>query len=305
MWDQEGIHDIFRRWRAVLDSYEGERILCAEAWLEPDRIARITRPGEMHQAFNFAYLEAKWRAEDLRATIDASLAANGAVGAPTTWVLSNHDVVRHASRLALTANNLQGHGIGPNTVGLPDLVVGLARARAATALMLSLPGSSYLYQGEELGLPEVVDLPDGARQDPTWFRTNGERYGRDGCRVPIPWDASAPAHGFGPSSATWLPQPAAWSGLARDAQDGVAGSTLELYKLALRLRRELGLATGSVEWLPGYGNDVVAYRNGDVTVIANAGTASVALPEGELLLASGPLDAGQMLPGDTTVWLRA
>jgi alpha-glucosidase len=304
-WAQDGVHEIYRDWRKLLDEYPGQRILAAEAWVDPlSRVAEWVRPDEMHQAFNFAYLETPWNAPALKKVIDDSLANFGAVGAPSTWVLSNHDVVRHASRLALTADNLQGHGIGPNTVGLPDLVVGLARARAATALMLSLPGSSYLYQGEELGLPEVVDLPDSARQDPTWFRTNGERYGRDGCRVPIPWDASAPSHGFGPSSSTWLPQPASWSALARDAQEGVAGSTLELYKLALRLRRELGLATGSVQWLPGYGDNVVAYRNGDVTVIANTGTASVALPTGDLLLSSGPLESGHTLPGDTTVWLR-
>jgi alpha-glucosidase len=305
-WAQDGVHEIYRDWRRLLDEYPGQRILAAEAWVDPlSRVAEWVRPDEMHQAFNFAYLETPWNAPALKKVIDESLATFAAVGAPSTWVLSNHDVVRHASRLALTADNLQGHGIGPDTVGLPDEVVGLARARAATALMLSLPGSSYLYQGEELGLPEVVDLPDASRQDPTWFRTNGERYGRDGCRVPIPWDAEAPSYGFGPADATWLPQPASWAGLARDAQDGVPGSTLELYKLALRLRREFALATGSVQWLPGYGDEVVAYRNGGVTVIANAGTASVPLPEGDLLLSSGPLDDGHTLPGDTTVWLRA
>jgi alpha-glucosidase len=304
-WAQDGVHEIYRDWRRLLDEYPGQRILAAEAWVDPlSRVAEWVRPDEMHQAFNFAYLETPWNAPALRTVIDESLSTFAAVGAPSTWVLSNHDVVRHASRLALTADNLQGHGIGPDTVGLPDPVVGLARARAATALMLSLPGSSYLYQGEELGLPEVVDLPDAARQDPTWFRTNGERYGRDGCRVPIPWEAVAPSYGFGPSAATWLPQPAWWADLARDAQEGVPGSTLELYKLALRLRRELGLATGSVQWLPGFGDEVVAYRNGDVTVIANAGAASVTLPEGELLLSSGPLETTRTLPGDTTVWLR-
>jgi alpha-glucosidase len=313
-WAQEGVHEIYRDWRTVLDEYPGGRILAAEAWVDPlSRVAEWVRPDEMHQAFNFAYLETPWNAAALRTVIDDSLAAFGAVGAPSTWVLSNHDVVRHASRLALTADNLQGHGIGPKTVGLPDPVLGIGRARAATSLMLSLPGSSYIYQGEELGLPEVVDLPDSVRQDPTWFRTDGERYGRDGCRVPIPWEANAPAYGFNSTGASWLPQPAEFRALARDAQDGAEGSTLELYKLALRLRREHGLGLGTVEWLSGFGDDVVAFRNGDVTVVANAGTASVALAEGELLLASGPLtaapagseDTSRTLPGDTTVWLRS
>lgn len=303
-WAQDGVHAIYRDWRLVLEEYPGDRVLAAEAWVDPlSHVAKWVRPDEMHQAFNFAYLETPWNAAALRRVIDESLDAFGAVGAPSTWVLSNHDVVRHASRLALTKENMQGHGIGPKTIGLPYPVVGLRRARAATSLMLALPGSSYLYQGEELGLPEVVDLPDAARQDPTWFRTNGERYGRDGCRVPIPWESAAPSYGFGSSSASWLPQPPEWATLARDRQDGVAGSTLELYKLALRVRREHSLGLSSLEWLTGFGDDVVALRVGDVTVVANAGAASVTLPAGEVLLASEAI-TGRTLPGDTTAWLR-
>ena len=304
-WAQDGVHDIYRDWRLVLDEYDGDRILAAEAWVDPlSRVAEWVRPDEMHQAFNFAYLETPWQAAPLRRVIDDSLAAFSAVGAPSTWVLSNHDVVRHASRLALTADNLQGHGIGPNTVGLPDTEVGLRRARAASALMLALPGSSYLYQGEELGLPEVVHLPDSSREDPTWFRTNGERYGRDGCRVPIPWEAAAPSYGFGPTAASWLPQPAEWAGLARDAQRGAEGSTLELYTRALALRREHALGLGSVEWLASPGDDVLVFRNGNVIVVANTGETAVELPAGDLLLSSESL-IGRTLPGDTTAWLRA
>jgi alpha-glucosidase len=219
-------------------------------------------------------------------------------------VLSNHDVVRHASRLALTADNPQGAGIGPKSPGLPDRATGLARARAASALMLALPGSAYLYQGEELGLPEAIDLPDEARQDPTWFRTDGERYGRDGCRVPLPWEAALPAYGFSETGASWLPQPSDWAPYARDAQEGVASSTLELYRLALQTRAEFDLGSGTVEWLTGYGPEVVAFRNGEVTVIANTGSVPVELPIAEELLATEPLD-GAALPGDATVWLRS
>jgi alpha-glucosidase len=304
-WAQDGVHEIYRDWHELLAEYPGDRVLAAEAWVDPlSQVAKWVRPDEMHQAFNFAYLETPWNAPALRRVIDDSLEAFSAVGAPSTWVLSNHDVVRHASRLALTADNLQGHGIGPKTVGLPDPVLGLRRARAATALMLALPGSSYLYQGEELGLPEVIDLPDEARQDPTWFRTNGERYGRDGCRVPLPWEADAPSYGFGPSTASWLPQPKEWALLARDVQTDAPGSTLELYKLALRVRRASALGTGAVEWLAGFADEVVAFRNGDVIVVANTGTTTVELPAGELVLASETL-TDRTLPGDTTVWLRA
>ncbi|TFD85920.1 MULTISPECIES: glycoside hydrolase family 13 protein [Cryobacterium] len=302
-WAQDGVHEIYRDWHQVLAAYPGDRVLAAEAWVDPlSQMAKWVRPDEMHQAFNFAYLETPWNATQLKSVIDDSLEAFGNVGAPSTWVLSNHDVVRHASRLALTGDNLQGHGIGPKTVGLPDTVLGLRRARAASALMLSLPGSSYLYQGEELGLPEAVDLPDHAREDPTWFRTNGERYGRDGCRVPIPWEAASESFGFSTGAKSWLPQPAEWAGLARDQQDGVADSTLELYKLALRLRREHSLASGTVEWQGGFDPAVAAYRNGDVTVVANTGSASIQLPAGDVLLASEEL-VGRTLPGDATAWL--
>ena len=238
----------------------------------------------------------------LRRVIDESIAAFSGVGAPSTWVLSNHDVVRHASRLALTAENPQGAGIGPKSAGLPDTELGLRRARAASALMLSLPGSAYVYQGEELGLPEAIDLPDEARQDPTWFRTNGERYGRDGCRVPIPWEADSPAFGFNTTGASWLPQPAGWSVYARDAQVGVAGSTLELYTRILAARQEYDLGMGSVEWLDGFGEAVVAFRNGPVTVVSNTGRVPVELPLGSVLVASENVDGG-ILPPDTTVWL--
>jgi alpha-glucosidase len=304
-WAQEGVHEIYRDWRRLLDEYPGERVLAAEAWVDPlPRVAKWVRPDEMHQAFNFAYLETPWDAAALRHVIDASLDAFGAVGAPSTWVLSNHDVVRHATRLSVTQANPQGHGLGPRSKGLPEYGPGLRRARAATAMMLALPGSAYIYQGEELGLPEVIDLPDDARQDPTWFRTNGERYGRDGCRVPIPWEAEAPNYGFGPDGDPWLPQPAQWRELARDRQRGVEGSTLSLYEQALGLRRSRDLGSGSLTWLDGFGDDILAFRNGDVVVVANLGAAPVPLPEGEVLLASEALD-GRSLAGDTTAWLRA
>jgi len=301
-WGQEGVHEVYREWRKVLDEYDAERVLIAEAWVMPlSRMAHWVREDEMHQAFNFGYLETPWDAEKLRTIVDESLTAFGGVGAPSTWVLSNHDVIRHTTRLALVPPPPQGEGIGPRSPRA-DEVVGLRRGRAATAFMLALPGSAYLYQGEELGLPEVVDLPDEVRQDPTFHRTAGQSYGRDGCRVPIPWEADAPAAGFSPTGASWLPQPAAWPSYARDTQRGVPESTLEFYRAALAARREYGLGAGSIEWLDG-GGHVLAFRNGDLTVVANTGPTPVPLPAGEVVLSSGPVGEG-LLPGDTTAWLR-
>lgn len=305
-WGQEGVHEIYRDWHKVLAAYDGDRALCAEAWRPTvAETALWVRPDEMQQAFNFAYLETAWDAPALKAVITESLRAYPAVGAPSTWVLSNHDVVRHASRLALTAENPQGAGIGPDSPGKPDPVVGLRRARAATTVMLSLPGSAYLYQGEELGLPEVIDLPDDARQDPTWFRTHGERYGRDGCRVPLPWTAEGPAFGFNDTGASWLPQPAEWAHFAREVEDNDPESTLWLYRTLLAIRREYGLgerASDELTWLPDYPATALAFRTGNVTVIANLGDDPLALPGGTLLASSAPLD-GAVLPADTAVWL--
>ncbi len=303
-WAQPAVHEVYRDWHQVLAQYEGDRVLCAEAWVEPlSKAALWVRSDEMHQAFNFSYLSTPWNAAKLRAVIDESIDAFTGVGAPSTWVLSNHDVVRHASRYGLPEHTAGPNaGIGPNSPDKPDAALGLRRARAATALMLSLPGSAYLYQGEELGLPEVIELDDHVREDPTFHRTGGEAYGRDGCRVPIPWEADAPAFGFNDTGSSWLPQPEVFGEYARDRQEGVEGSTLELYRSALdiRARRELGV--GSVEWLDGYGEEVVAYRNGGLTIIANLGSTPVELPAGDVLLASNAID-GRAVPADTTVWI--
>ncbi|WJK40197.1 alpha-amylase family glycosyl hydrolase [Solwaraspora sp. WMMA2056] len=304
MWDQDGVHEIYRQWRAVLDAHPGQQILVAEAWVQPaERLAAYVRPDEMHQAFNFEYLEAAWSAAAQRTVIDRSLAAADAVGAPTTWVLSNHDVLRHATRLALPVGTPRPNGIGADDPQ-PDGALGLRRARAATLLMLALPGSAYLYQGEELGLPEHTTLPDEARQDPTWRRTGHTERGRDGCRVPIPWEADSPSYGFGPTDASWLPQPPVWAEYAVDRQRDVPGSTFEMYRTALRLRRDHGLGRGPLRWLDSP-DDVLAFAVGEVIVVTNFSDAPVPLPPGvELLHASGPLTDDGQLPTDVTVWAR-
>ena len=303
-WGQEEVHEIYRDWHNVLAEYDGDRALCGEAWLPTlKKTALWVRPDEMHQTFNFPYLMTPWDARALGDIIRESLDEFGEVGAPSTWVLSNHDVVRHATRLALTADNPQGEGIGPSTPDKPDAAIGLARARAATALMLALPGSSYLYQGEELGLPEAMEIPDEFRQDPTWFRTKGKRYGRDGCRVPLPWEAEAPAFGFNDTGASWLPQPAEWATYARDVESADPASTLSLYKQMLAARRAHGFGSGSLVWEEA-GPDAVAFRRGDIHVVSNLGTEPLELGEGVAFeLKSQPFE-GTALPVDTTAWYR-
>ncbi|GAB3826281.1 glycoside hydrolase family 13 protein [Dactylosporangium cerinum] len=275
-FDQDGVHEIYRAWRKILDSYPGDRMAVAEAWAStPLRLARYVAADELHQAFNFDFLAAPWSAAELRATVDACIEAADSVGAPTTWVLSNHDKARHVTRF------------GSSSV-----------ARAAALLMLALPGAVYLYQGEELGLPEVLDLPDDARQDPVWHRSGGTDPGRDGCRVPLPWTADAPAYGFSATGRSWLPQPD-WSALAVSAQLGVPASFLELYREALRLRRTF---TGPLTWHPSPA-DVLDFQRADLRCVVNLSAAAVAVPAGEVLLSSVDL-AGGLLPPDAAVWVR-
>ncbi|MFI6770072.1 glycoside hydrolase family 13 protein [Streptomyces sp. NPDC050355] len=292
-FDQDGVHAIHRTWRRLLDGYgdtHGKQVIgVAEAWAPTaERLALYVRPDELHQAFNFQFLNAPWQCDALRSVIDASLAATASVGAPTTWVLSNHDVVRHTTRLG----------------GSMD------RARAATLLMLALPGSAYLYQGEELGLPEVVDLPDEARQDPAFFRgqaagTSGQDGFRDGCRVPMPWSGQAPPYGFG-DGGSWLPQPADWAGLTVQAQTGDPASTLELYRTALALRRRLpGLGDGELSWQPAPAGVLAFTRPGLLCTVNTLGHDVELPPSGTPLLSSAPVTvngASVVLPGDSCTW---
>jgi alpha-glucosidase len=290
MWDQPEVHDVYRRWHRVLAEYDGDRMCVAEAWTQtPESMARFVRSDEMQQSFNFDWLLAPWSAGAFAKVITGTFAALEDVHAQPTWVLSNHDVVRHATR----------YGGGPT---------GRARARAATLTMLALPGSAYVYQGEELGLEEVEVAPEH-RQDPAYLRQKdtapeSEWVGRDGCRVPIPWAGARPPFGFGPGdSQPWIPQPLDWAARTVETQEQDEGSTLAFYRRALAARREHALGSGdTVEMLTAEG-DVLALRRGALTVVLNTGPAAVQLPDGEVVIASGDVTDG-LLPPDTAVWLR-
>ncbi|SEG74259.1 alpha-glucosidase [Thermomonospora echinospora] len=296
--DRDGVHDIYRDWRRLADAYPG-RMLVGEVWLpDQERLARYLRPDEMHTVFNFPFLGAPWDAAALRAVIDDTFATLAPVGAPATWVLSNHDVIRTVTRYG-RADTSFDHA--DRRLGAPtDPALGLRRARAAALLSLALPGSVYIYQGEELGLPEVEDLPDEVRQDPIWRRSGHTDRGRDGCRVPLPWSGVEPPFGFG-TGEPWLPQPAGWKDLTVEAQQADPSSMLALYRAALRIRaNELG--DGTMRWLP-MGDDVLAFvRDSGLTCVVNLGAEPVPVT-GEVLLASGPLQGG-LLPPNTAVWLR-
>jgi len=287
-WDRDEIHDVYRGWRTVTDSYDGDRVFVGEIWVaSPERLARYLRPGELHTAFNFDFLKCDWDCEHMRDVIDHCLNAVRSVGAPPTWVLSNHDVVRHVTR----------YGGGEP---------GRRRARAAALLMLALPGAAYVHQGEELGLGEVEDLPAEVLQDPVWERSGHTAKGRDGCRVPLPWSGTEAPFGFGAHGSTpWLPQPAEWRSYTVEAQADDPDSTLELYRAALRIRRQHpALGDGSMRWLDSPDDVLIFERDPGFVCAVNVGDQPVRIGGyGETLLASSPVQ-GAMLPAESAIWFQ-
>jgi alpha-glucosidase len=316
--DRDDVHEIYQSWRAIADEYSdgdhGDRMLIGEVWLpDASRLARYVGPGELHTVFNFPYLNCPWDAPSLRQVIDSTLAL---ADAPATWVLSNHDVDRVVSRYGRsdTAFDLDRrayfHGFAV------DLALGTRRARAAALLTMALPGGVYIYQGEELGLGEVQDIPDELRQDPIWARTHGADPGRDGSRVPLPWSGTEPPFGFSPAGAKsepWLPQPKEWRDLTVAAESANPDSVLRLYRAALRIRRsDPAFGETPLTWQPTADGVLAFDRHGHapgaagptVRCVANLSPVPVPLPpDAAVLLASGPVYGG-VLPPDTTVWLR-
>lgn len=281
--DNDHVHTIHRMIRRILNEYP-ERMAVGEVWVGNDeRRRRYVRSDELHLAFDFALAEVTWAEPELRRAIASGLHSVTGTPAPPCWVLSNHDVIRHVTR----------YGGGE---------LGARRGRAAALIELALPGVAYIYQGDELSLPNV-ELPDSVLQDPVWERSGHTERGRDGCRVPLPWSGEQPPFGFSPPSvATWLPQPAEWGQLTVDRQENDPQSTLNLYRAALRLRHESPAIRGAFLWLDAPPSCLAFGRESGLRCLVNFGQQPVPLPPGEVLLTSSPLVDGA-LPADTAVWL--
>ncbi|AOY56593.1 glycoside hydrolase family 13 protein [Candidatus Rhodoluna planktonica] len=303
LFDRDEVHEIYAEWRKVFNQYDPPRVAVAEAWVHANRRAAYASEKGLGQAFSFDLLGAPWRAKKFKEIIDYNLKSAKSYGSSTTWVFSNHDVIRHATRFGLpNGTNLTEWFLSPDRESKINFKQGLERARAATMLILALPGSTYLYQGEELGLHEPLNIPSERMQDPQWFRNPGKALSRDGCRVPLPWSASGTSFGFGPGG-SHLPQPSWFADVAVDKQDGVEGSTLELYRQALSLRRKLQTVE-ELRWVNHIFNNKVVHfvRPNGWQSITNFGEKLVKLPAGNVVLTSQPLVDGKIGP-NTTVWL--
>lgn len=302
--DLEAVHEIYRSWRKIVDRHGGGAMFCGEIALPAARIATYLRPDELHTAFNLDFAQRPWDADEFRASIDATLASHSAVGAPATWVIGNHDLPRPVFRYGRTTSGVAWNAWEHRAES--DQSLGRARARAAAILYLALPGSAYIYQGDELGLAEVVDLPDEVRQDPAFLRTDGAELGRDGCRVPFPWEDDAPPFGFGPpGSLPWLPQPREWAAFTVDAETRDPASTLELYRAALRIRRSSPeLAGETFRWLPSPRGTLLFSRGGGFRCAVNLSGAAMPLPEmASVLLTSRPIHGGALAP-EAAAWFE-
>jgi alpha-glucosidase len=309
--DASGVHEIYRALRRVMNRYDGDRMAVVETGAPDDIVALFVRPDEMHLAFSFRFVHAGWNADRLHESIDIAIAAAAHVGAPATWVTDNHDTARSVTRygrdVAISGAYVPGTMDVAADAGV-NIAQGRRRARAMSLLLLSLPGAAYIYNGQELGLPNVDDLPESVLQDPIWERSGHTERGRDGCRVPLPWRGVEPPYAFTDGAATWLPQPSDWADLTVAAQEADAHSMLALYRAALALRHtEPALRGGALTWLD-LGPGVVAFElshpdAAPVTVVATAGAMSVQLPAGTVLLASEPVSDGVLGP-DAAAWLR-
>ncbi|HET6909627.1 MAG TPA: alpha-amylase family glycosyl hydrolase [Mycobacteriales bacterium] len=285
-WDQPETLEVWKEWRRLVDSYD-DRMLVGEVFLyDPDRVAQYVGADRLHQAFNFSVARTPFEADAFREIVQRSLQLFCRPGTTATWVLSNHDLVRHPTRF-----------------GGGD--IGVRRGRAATALLLALPGSPYVYQGEELGL-EQSSVPPELRQDPVYFRSG--RDGRDGCRTPMPWTADPLGHGF-TSGAAWLPFDKDAASRNVEIESGDEQSTLWFYRRCLQLRREVVRSLGEeLTWVDAP-DQMLAWRRGWLTVATNFGdTAEQLALDGEVLLSSAGapvMENGKLsVPAATTVWLR-
>ena len=309
LFDRDEVHEIYEKWRDIFNEYNPPKFAVAESAAPVSRRYKYAQPNNLGQAFSFELLKGKWRAEEFFEIAEMGLSIARDSKATTTWVLSNHDVIRHLTRFGLPQDiDLDAWLLTNGTSAKVDVELGVARSRAAILFELALPGSTYLYQGEELGLPEVEDLPADVLADPIWIRSEQTRKGRDGCRVPLPWDSTAKNFGFG-TGTPHLPLPARFEKLSANLQAENPDSMLNLYRAAMAKRHELILEEDSSReevkflWHKVPHPDLVHFSRGAWNCVTNFSNQSITFPSGEIILSSGE-SVNDTIPANTTYWFK-
>ncbi len=318
LFDRDEVHEIYKEWRQLFNQYNPPRVAVAEAYVPADRLALYASADELGQAFNFELLNANFNATEFKTVIDRGLTQAKALGSSSTWCLNNHDQMRPATKYGLlpTVDHIRWKNSAGATSPL-DENLGMRSAIAASMLIMALPGCTYIYQGEELGLHEVLGIPEDQIQDPQYLRNLKVDVGRDGCRVPLPWTSSGSSFGFG-DGGSHLPQPQWFAKNSVEVESKDPQSPLSIFRKALELRK--GLVTEEeMQWHEtGDANVLHFSRPNGWHCITNFGRGHFDLTgKGEILHSSGPLaeagiylihgveTSGNDLPPATTVWLQA
>ncbi|CAN2169377.1 AmyA Glycosidases [Candidatus Nanopelagicaceae bacterium] len=318
LFDRDEVHEIYKEWRQLFNQYDPPRVAVAESYVPADRLALYASPEELGQAFNFELLNANFNAHEYKTVVDRAFKQAQSIGSSTTWCLNNHDQMRPATKYGLlpTVDQIRWKNSAGTTSPI-DAELGLRSAIAASMFIMALPGCTYIYQGEELGLQEVLGIPEDQIQDPQYLRNHKVDVGRDGCRVPLPWTATGPSYGFG-TGGSHLPQPQWFSEWSIEGESKDSESPLSIFRKALALRKEL-VAPEEMTWHETGNLHVLHFsRPNGWHCITNFGRGHFDLTgKGEILHASGPLSeagiylvhgvetSGNDLPPATTVWLRA
>ena len=318
---REEMRPYWARWRALMDRYEADHpgreiVTVSEAYTPegPLQLLKYLTPDQFHSSFIFDLMLAPWIPSYVREAVENNYRVLAENGANFAWTLNNHDTHRSVTRYGRSIADDPSSFTGNNLVHRDapvDIALGTRRNRAMIAFTAALPGTIYLYQGEETGLPEWLELPDNRREDPVFRRTNGEEKGRDGCRVPIPWTSDASSnYGFSAAAgadAPWLPQPEWWGDFAADAQENDPSSILALYRAVMGTRDQFD-PQDAIEWVLPDDPALVAFRRGGILVVMNMSRSDATVPSDVLGSAQAFLQTdggnGALVPANSTVWFR-
>ncbi len=301
--DRNEVFDVYKQWRKLFNQYDPPKVAVAEANVLPERIPLYASEETLGQCFDFRFIFTPFNAQAYKENVTEAIELAKINGSSCTWCLSNHDQIRHATKFGLDKSvDRRLWMLSDGKSAELDRETGTKRALAATLFILALPGSTYLYQGEELGLHEVTDIPESMIQDPQYLKNLKFDKGRDGCRVPLPWEANADYFGFS-TGGSHLPQPSWFKNYAVDMQFGKHESSLSIYQEALRIRKDL-MCEESMTWHETGDPEVLHFsRPNGWNCLINFEGDDYLIPNGDIILSSTPIVKGR-LPAGSTLWIQ-